>query len=244
MNLSPQIEETIVLDFITSAASRAAADADSTPTCKVFESTTDTAILTPTVVKRTGETGNYRVPVACTTANGFEVGKSYNVVAIATVGGVVGKAVIARFQVRDIRPEVNLTRLNGLTVGPDGGAVPANLIEINGVPAAVETGNIPADLKQINGANFLTSDLLGTMTVVSSVSDTTPAGSNFDGHSSLSANESFYVGSILAFTGGGLKGLARRISGYTGTTRNFQFVTPFPSAPANGDTFVIFGRID
>jgi hypothetical protein len=98
--MNPKLEETIILDIITSSSTGAAADADSTPTCEVFEDATDTAILTPTVTKRTSKTGNYRVPVACTAANGFEAGKSYNVVATATVGSVVAKGRIASFQVR------------------------------------------------------------------------------------------------------------------------------------------------
>lgn len=98
--MSPRLEETIYFDFITSSSTGAAADADSTPTAEVFEDATDTAILSPTVTKRTSKTGNYRIPVACTAANGFEEGKTYNVVASATVGAVAAKAVVATFQVR------------------------------------------------------------------------------------------------------------------------------------------------
>lgn len=99
--MTPSLEETIYVDFITSAPTTgAASDADSLPTCEVFEDATDTAIVTPTVVKRTGKTGDYRAPIACTAANGFETGKSYNVVVTATVGGVVAKAVVKTFQVR------------------------------------------------------------------------------------------------------------------------------------------------
>ncbi len=99
--MMPKLEETIYLDFITSSPTTgAAADADTTPTCEVFEDATDTAILTPTVTKRTSKTGDYRVAVVCTAANGFEAGKSYNVIGSATVGGVTGKAPIGWFQMR------------------------------------------------------------------------------------------------------------------------------------------------
>lgn len=99
--MNPKLEETIYVDFVTSAPTTGAAtDADSTPTCEVFEDATDTAILSPTVVKRTGKTGNYRVPIACTAANGFETAKSYNVLVSATVGGVAAKAVVRSFQMR------------------------------------------------------------------------------------------------------------------------------------------------
>ncbi len=98
--MTPKLEETIYLDFIVSSATGAAADADSTPTAAVYEDATDVAILAPTVVKRTSLTGNYRVPVACTAANGFEADKSYNVIVSATIGGIAAKAKVGSFQVR------------------------------------------------------------------------------------------------------------------------------------------------
>jgi len=98
--MTPELGETIHFDFIISSSTGAAADADGTPTAAVYEDANDTAILSPTVTKRTSLTGNYRVPVACTTANGFEAGKSYNVIGSATVGGIAAKAVIGTFQVR------------------------------------------------------------------------------------------------------------------------------------------------
>jgi hypothetical protein len=113
--MNPELEETIILDFITSSPTTgAAADADSTPTCAVYEETNDTAILTPTVVKRTSLTGNYRVPVACTAANGFEVGKSYAVIASATVGSVAAKAMVSNFQVRAVGVTISATTANQL----------------------------------------------------------------------------------------------------------------------------------
>lgn len=98
--MNPKLEETIFLDFITSASTGAAADADSTPTCEVFEDANDTAILSPTVVKRTSKTGNYRVSIACTAANGFEAAKSYNAVISATIGAIAAKAVLGSWQMR------------------------------------------------------------------------------------------------------------------------------------------------
>lgn len=91
--------QTITIDFVTHGTTGAVSDADSTPTSEVFEETNDTGILTPTVTKRTSKTGNYRLQVVCTAANGFEIGKSYSVVASATVGGIAGKAVVASFMI-------------------------------------------------------------------------------------------------------------------------------------------------
>lgn len=78
-------------------------------------------------------------------------------------------------------------------------------------------------------------DLAGT------VSDTAPTSGSFKGNAALSATDSFYVNGYLAFTGGALQGLARKITGYTGATRLFTFGTAFPASPANGDPFVILG---
>jgi hypothetical protein len=76
------------------------------------------------------------------------------------------------------------------------------------------------------------------------VNDASPAAGNFDGNSGLSATDDFYNGSVLVFTSGTLDGIARKITDYTGATRNLVFATAFPSAPANADTFLILGRID
>lgn len=77
-------------------------DADSTPTCAVYEDANDTSIYDPTVVNRT--TGEYRVTVACTTANGFDEGKSYNVIVTAVVDGVTSRAVLGTFLCYPTRP--------------------------------------------------------------------------------------------------------------------------------------------
>jgi hypothetical protein len=91
--------QTITLDFITSDPAYGTPTSASATTIRVFEDANDTEILTPTATERSGNTGNYRVQIACTTANGFEVGKSYNVVADVTVSGANAKAVIGSFLV-------------------------------------------------------------------------------------------------------------------------------------------------
>lgn len=96
--MSRKLGDTIYLDFTTHRADTGAVtDADSTPTCVVFEDDNDTPILSPTVTKRTGYTGVYRVPIAATAGNGFEVGKSYNVDVTAVVNSVTAKARIGAF---------------------------------------------------------------------------------------------------------------------------------------------------
>jgi hypothetical protein len=98
MIVAVELEQTAYFDFITSNPSTGSvSDADSTPTAAVFEDANDTAILSPTVTKRTSLTGNYRVPIAATTANLFRLNHWYNVVVTATVNGITSKAVVASF---------------------------------------------------------------------------------------------------------------------------------------------------
>jgi hypothetical protein len=92
------IENTIYFDFTThNPSTGAVSDADSTPTCEVFKDDNDTALISPIVTKRVGKTGDYRLPVVATSANGFEVGKSYNVIVSATVNGILAKARVGSF---------------------------------------------------------------------------------------------------------------------------------------------------
>lgn len=99
---------TLTRDFTTeNSMTGQVSDADVLPTCEVFEDTTDVPMLTPVVVKRAGLTGNYRVTIAVTTANGFEVGKSYNVIVIATVNGVTAKARILAFNIEEVSGAVH-----------------------------------------------------------------------------------------------------------------------------------------
>jgi hypothetical protein len=150
--MNPELEETIYCDFITSSPTTGAAtDADSTPTCEVFEDATDTAILSPTVVKRTGKTGNYRVPVVCSAANGFEAAKSYNVVVAATVGAVAAKAVVQTFQMRtngadDLATSI-LTRATPANVATELANVGLTTTVTGRIDAAISTRATPAQVQ-------------------------------------------------------------------------------------------------
>jgi hypothetical protein len=150
--MNPELEETIYCDFITSSPTTGAAtDADSTPTCEVFEDATDTAILSPTVVKRTGKTGNYRVPVVCSAANGFEAAKSYNVVVAATVGAVAAKAVVQTFQMRtngadDLAASI-LTRATPANVATELANVGLTTTVTGRIDAAISTRATPAQVQ-------------------------------------------------------------------------------------------------
>lgn len=93
-----ELGASITRDFTThNPATGEVSHADVIPTCEVFEDTTDVPILTPTVTERTGKTGDYRVTFIASEVNGFECGKSYNVIITTIVNGKTAKARIASF---------------------------------------------------------------------------------------------------------------------------------------------------
>ncbi|MBM4301627.1 MAG: hypothetical protein FJ121_08870 [Deltaproteobacteria bacterium] len=148
--MNRKLADTIVLDFtVHLPTTGAVSDADALPTVEVWEDETDTTLSGGTVTKRVGKTGNYRVAVVATTGNGFEVGKSYNVVVTVVAGGVTAKAVIGSFFIDSKR----LADLNDLAAGSamtltsayDAAKVAAP--ESGGNVAAIKakTDNLPAD---------------------------------------------------------------------------------------------------
>lgn len=95
-----KLGETITLDFTThNPITGQVSDADFIPTSEVFENAIDIPILSPTVVKRVGKTGDYRLTFVASAANGFEVEKSYNVIVSATVAGTTAKARVGSFAI-------------------------------------------------------------------------------------------------------------------------------------------------
>ena len=111
--------------------------------------------------------------------------------------------------------------------------------EVNILPAP---GQILAKFQADPGWDILIANLPGT------VNDSGPTVSSFKGSSGLSTTNGFYVGGAggcsLAFTSGPLKGVVRKITGYTGATRLLAFSTAWPQAPNNGDAFIIVGFLE
>jgi len=111
-----KLGDMITLDFTTHNPSTGMVqDADLLPICEVFDNNIDIPILTPVVIKRTGQTGDYRVSIEATIGNGFGVGRTYNVIASATVNSVSAKARIGIFVLdsksnQDVVDEVGLMR--------------------------------------------------------------------------------------------------------------------------------------
>jgi len=99
------MDETITLDFTThNPDTGQVQDADGLPSCEVFEDDTDAPMITPAVVKRAGKVGDYRVTFVASDANGFEAGKSYNVIITAAVNFITAKARISSFALGSFAP--------------------------------------------------------------------------------------------------------------------------------------------
>ena len=66
-------------------------DADLVPPYLIYEDDSeDELAISGNMAKHDSKTGFYLKTIACTTANGFEVDKSYNIFITATVGGDMG----------------------------------------------------------------------------------------------------------------------------------------------------------
>jgi len=122
--------------------------------------------------------------------------------------------------------------INGTLITSDGSA--------RTVPA--DSGNVETTFQVATSGTIETSD----MYVSGSVNDASPTTTSFIGSSNLSTIDNTYINAVLVFTSGTLKGISRKISSYTGSTRTLNFAgtnNAWPSAPANGATFKIIGLI-
>lgn len=74
------------------------------------------------------------------------------------------------------------------------------------------------------------------------VSDAGATSTDFD--TTLTGLTNDYLnGGFLVFTDGALQGVGRKINDYTSTSGNFDFTGgTWPTAPANGDPFIVIGR--
>lgn len=140
------LDEVVHFDVTTHHPSTGAVtDADSTPTYSVFEEATDTPILADqTFTKRTSLTGNYRGSFTASTANGFEVGKWYNVVASATVNAIAAKHVAMRFRVSPAEsaagvPKADVSHVNGNSAAAQNLARSASSMYIGSVTGVATT---------------------------------------------------------------------------------------------------------
>lgn len=114
------LDEAVHFDVVMHSPSTGGiSDGDSPPTFDVFEEATDTPILDDqAMTKRTSLTGNYRGTFTASTANGFEVGKWYIVIATGIVGGITGKVPALIFRLVPAEssagvPKVDMSHMRG-----------------------------------------------------------------------------------------------------------------------------------
>ena len=79
--------------------------------------------------------------------------------------------------------------------------------------------------------------------ISATIDDTTPANDNWTGSSGLSATDDAYNGQLLVMVTGTFAGSAERISNYVGSSKLITLRAALPGVPADGDAFVILGRI-
>ena len=156
-------------------------DTSAPPAYRVYEDETGAAILTGNMAKLDdpNTTGFYTAQIACTTVNGFEVGKSYTIYIEATVDGVMGGIAYA-FTVRPVDVSITSSVKQGqalanfeflmtdaLTHAPKPAIVPTATRSIDG--GAFAAGTLGAVVEVANGiyrVDFAAADLAGKVIVL------------------------------------------------------------------------------
>lgn len=146
------LDAVIHFDVMTHNPSTGAiSDADSTPTFDVYENAVDTGMLGATnFTKRTSLTGDYRGTTTLSAANGFEVGKCYNVIASATVAAVTAKKNCGMFRIVPAEtatgvPKVDMSHTGGTSQTAGDIIGDTNDIQAR-LPAALVSGRLDASV--------------------------------------------------------------------------------------------------
>lgn len=107
---------------------------------------------------------------------------------------------------------------------------------------AVGVGGNSAGLQCVGVGTALGVEATGDPRLRGSITTATGLTTTTFRDSTKSATNDFYNNCAVAFTSGTLSGLAFRVLDYDGATGGFT-VSDMPTAPSNGDTFVILGRV-
>ncbi len=108
--------------------------------------------------------------------------------------------------------------------------------------SAFAEANIKAIDDRTDAATALMALYRGGLTQ-GTIDDASPSDDNFNGDNALSSDNDSYVGQLLIMTTGAQAGDAERILTYVGSSQLITLRAALPAAPANGDAFVILGRI-
>ena len=139
---------TIHFDEVTSNPTTGeVSDADSAPTFAVFEEDNDTDLLSAAgvMIKRVGLTGNYKGSFTVSAANGFEVGKFYNVVTEATVNSITAKTRSLTFRVVRNESIVGVPRVDVEALDASTTAVLKLKFQVQAIERGQAQGVVPAN---------------------------------------------------------------------------------------------------
>jgi hypothetical protein len=248
-------------DEITShPTTGAATDVDSgTPSFSVFEEGTDTPILSAqSMTKRTSLTGNYRGSFTMSAANGFEVGKWYNVITSATVNSVAGKTMSMRLRCVLAETTVGAPKVDGAdlvwaaTTRVLTAATNLGILDAAGIRSALglASANLDTQLGTLSSNDTtINNNVLAIAARIIALATRTGTVAANGGNSTTTfqtdlneASNDHWKESFILITSGTLTGAVRKIDGFNAST-DFITVTPaFPSTPANGVTFAIVNR--
>lgn len=208
------LEDTIYMRFTTRAfATGIPTTLAGTPVVSIYEENNLTQITAGVslIVDYDGVAGLNQVEIVATMANGYEKGKSYDlVITTGTVGGVsvVGE-VVGSFTIGNVANSVWDEVISKAAYNVAGSA--AKLIRELGVLVAAE------------GA-------------VSGTPTTTSVTTNITGYD----NDFFKDQVLAAYNGATMAGQGRVVTSYNGTSGVFTFNEPMTSALSSGDDVVIF----
>lgn len=211
--------DTISPAFFTHDDTGAAANADSTPTVDWRENGAAAATTGVTVSSVT--TGEYKAAIVCSSGNGFEAGKYYEVAAIVVVGGVTSKQNIMRFRVIATEttagtPKVDLNLWRGQQPQALNGSG-----EFSRSSFAQDVKDMFAELRR----NTATAGGASTITL----------------DASASAVDDFYNGALIVLVSGTGSGQFRTVSDYVGATKVLTVDSAWSTNPDNTSVFEIIG---
>ena len=242
MNLGSWIIDDVVVFSVSThtPSTGAVTDADSVPSYRVYEDETGTAILTGSMAKLddANTTGFYSEQITLSAANGFEKGKSYNILITAAVGAITGAT--ERFlqigpQAADVRqwtgtnvatPDTagypKVTHKSGSGTGEldiTSGVVKANLAQILGTALTETSGQIAAAFTKW----FNVATPTGTVNsipdaVAGAASGLALVGSNVGAATSVSGAVGSVTGAVGSVTGsvGSVTGAVGSVTGNVG----------------------------
>lgn len=241
--------EAVHFDVVTSTATGAAADADSTPTWAVYCEATDTALLGGNFTKRTGLTGDYRGTFTASAANGFAVGKFYSVIASATVATRAGKEPCLLFRVSAAESTVGVAPAtvsgSSLALGP---TAVRSTSDIYAVIQANGTAALSARVLHWDGDDIVAADISTiTYTIYSLDPDDVTSRVAVDGHEAVALTPASIIYDTVQSDEWASNWNFRHIpvvsANQAFTTPGAEYLVEYTLTPASGQVIIVRFRV-